>query len=71
MQKYTDSTKRELISSRDNHKDCASMFCFVKVSGLLYDFFKNVCSIAMMGKNQGNIQNHCLNPKNIFSYVDV
>lgn len=38
MQKYTDRAKRELISSRDNHIDCASMFCFVKVSGLLCFF---------------------------------
>lgn len=39
MQKYTDSAKRELISFRDNQIDCASMFCLVKLSGLL-EFFE-------------------------------
>lgn len=50
MQKYTDSAERDLISSRDNHTDCASViFCFVKVSGQFYDFFLNVYSMAVVG----------------------
>lgn len=62
MQKYTDSAKRELISSRDSYRDCAAMFCFGKLSGLFCDFL-NKCSTAMVGQIPGNIQNHCLIPQ--------
>lgn len=55
MQKYTDSPTREVTSSRHNHIDCASVFCFVKVFGLFYDFL-NLFSMAVVGKIPGNIQ---------------